>query len=136
MKERLTVSSQIGRFGNERGTRAERRVAAIVWGLIGTADCPPWLIGYEPATPEEDSRGVDGWIETVDVGRIAVQFKSSEAGANKARARKSSCKPVIVVVKSHQRDSLIFQRVIDPVAARRELYLRERRERLLWRSRG
>lgn len=124
----VEIFRQFGRVGNERGRSAEQRVAEVIWRWVKDEDdkCPSWLIGYKPASVEENKRGVDGWVVTLDVGDIAIQIKSSQTGARKAEGRRRSTRPVVVVVKSHWNDSFLFQRIIGPVAKRRESYLQER----------
>jgi len=128
MKEAFRpIWSLFGHLGNERGQLTEKRVRVVFCNQIGQPACPPWLLGYEKASARDDrERKIDAWVDT-DVGRIPLQIKSSEKGAQKAR---KELKPeiVIVVVRYYEEPEEIFRQVLAAVAEKRNQYLVERGE--------
>ncbi len=111
------------KIGHERGTFAENIIERIFKDRFQTGDVPKWLTGYERATLEDDSRGIDGWFYT-DVGKIPLQIKSSRTGKRHA-AEKNPNIPT-VIVRAGDSENTIFSQCISAIGPERKKYLKER----------
>lgn len=114
-----------GKIGNERGRSTENLIFQAVNRCIESGNIPAWLIGYEKATPKDDSLGIDGWLHT-DVGKIPLQVKSSIAGKQKFTERKSHIP--IVVIQVGQSDEQILAKCVSAIAPKRTEYLLKRQK--------
>ena len=111
------------KIGHERGVLAENSVERVFNDRLRTGDVPKWLTGYERATVEDDSRGIDGWFYT-DVGKIPLQIKSSRTGKKHAAEKKTNIPTVIV--RAGDSEKTIFSQCISAIGPERKKYLKER----------
>ncbi len=111
------------KIGHERGVLAENIVERVFNERFQTGDVPEWLTGYERATVEDDSRGIDGWFYT-DVGKIPLQIKSSRTGKRHAAEKKPNIPTVIV--RAGDSEKTIFSQCISAIGPERKKYLKER----------
>ena len=89
------VLNLLRRTEKSRGFWTEERFMRAIENSNGNA--PDWLKGISKATKEEDQKGIDFIIHTAS-GNVFVQIKSSEAGANIFKKRKSRNLRIIILV--------------------------------------
>ncbi len=122
------VESAFGEVGLERGRINEARVCQVLLDHIEQGLFPAWFKGYQPIplTDTSQSKGIDGWILTLDVGKIPLQIKSSWAGKEKALSEH----PRIPVVIVHLQDSEeeVAQKCLQVAEAERQKYLKLRNQ--------
>lgn len=119
----MSIESSYGKIGYERGVKNETRVERALDDLGKRGTLPKWLQGYERATLEDDSKGIDGWVNT-DVGRIQLQVKSSRKKAREFREAHPNI--AVVVVRDNDDEALITNKVISAVGPLRREYLNKR----------
>lgn len=117
------INRILGKLGQERGVGSEVSVDRAVKNCIGAGIVPAWLTGYEPASPEEDAQGIDGWFFT-DAGKIPIQIKASRRPRRDLGARRNRI-PVIVVPLGLN-DKEILAKCLSAVGRIRKRYIQER----------
>ena len=105
-----------GREANLLGRTSE--VAAICCAELHSI--APWAKGVREASPDEDSQGVDLWVDTESWGSIPVQVKS---GMKRAREHMAKHPDIPVVVVYPQDSEMSIRRKVR-AAVRRGLQIR------------
>ncbi len=111
-------------LGQRRGKENERFFQQALEQAIENGNAPEWLIGFVPATSEEEEKGIDGWIETSDVGNISFQLKSSKSGQIYAEGKHPRI-PVLVI-RPGSSEAEILEVIQEVIGAQREKYLQQR----------
>lgn len=119
----MRIERIFGRVGHNRGITSELSVKRAMSKGINGGDLPMWIVGYEQASFEDDSTGVDGWVDT-DVGRIKIQIKSSRKSAKEFR--KNHPDTAVVIVEQGDEDEKIQGKIASAVGLLRKKYLRKR----------
>lgn len=95
------IAQEIGDAHEHLATRMVRK------GLAST----PWVRGIRRATLDEDRRGLDVIVETIDAGDLYVQVKSSAAavGAYRRKYATAPCYPrtvIMLIVTGREQDTM------------------------------
>ena len=73
----------------ERGRRNEQRFLDAMKATHSPVKMPKWFIrGYHASKKEDRFEGKDAVIETTDAGKLFIQIKSSQAGAQRFKEKK------------------------------------------------
>lgn len=121
----MSVHSQFGKIGNERGRINEEKVFDAFSEECEEPPLPEWFRGYISATEEEDKRGIDGWVDT-DVGKIKIQVKSSRNAAREFR--KNNPDTAVISVRDGEDLETIRRRLLSEIDPLRKLYLEKRNQ--------
>lgn len=111
------------RIAWEKGKRAEEKVSQIL-EEISSLDSPAWLRGCRKAGQKDESRGIDFWFDTEDVGAIAIQVKSSKTGVQRALEKHPNV-PVVCIPPGLSLAE-VRERCFLVVSRQRNLYLKKR----------
>lgn len=84
---------------------------------------PFWFYSVRRATPEEDRRGIDMYVDS-DIGPIPVQIKSSVEGMLKFRREHKGQEIAVVVVRDDH--------TLEDIRERAAEFIAEQRLRIIW----
>lgn len=99
----------IGRSENRKGFRAEE---AALEALLYHYPEEPWIKFPSKATLKEDTlMGVDIVVDTVDIGKLFLQIKSSEGGRKRFEKKKRRTKVAVVVITHHEEREYIWEKL-------------------------
>lgn len=113
-----------GQLGMQKGKRAEQRALSAL-----THSLPHWAQTARLATHEEDGRGIDIVIETLRLGDLYVQIKSSRNGARQYRRRRRRAKAIVVVIGEDMEERKIREKMLSAIHRLRRYYLSIRRKK-------
>lgn len=116
------LESQRGREGMRKGKHAEERALLALLHQL-----PPWIRTVRAATDVEDSRGIDIVVETVHIGDLYIQIKSSRNGARQYRRKRRKPKVIIVVIDSAMDERKIRAKMMNALYRLRKHFLSVRR---------
>lgn len=127
MRNGLFIAKQdLGRVETRKGKLAEQRVLeAINTFAVTNVVSEPWFKSARLATWEEDTKGIDLLIETLDIGVLYLQVKSSWKSARRYREKYPRMVIAVVVIPFHEKLEIIWQKVLlEIIKLRREIIRR------------
>ena len=127
MRDELFFSKQdLGRVETRKGKLAEQRVLeAINTFAVTNVISEPWFKSARLATWQEDARGIDLVIETVDIGILYLQVKSSWIAVRRYQEKHPGMVIAVVVIPFHEKLEIIWQKVLlEIIKLRREIIRR------------
>ena len=93
-----------GKEGNRLGQEREKKVVEI----LSREDKLNWITSVYRGTKEDDANGIDVIVETVDVGKLFLQIKSSHKEARlfkrKYEKRDLETTPSVAVINVNEND--------------------------------
>lgn len=96
----------IGQTENHKGFSAEERALGI---LLFHYPKEPWIRFPRKATREEDTlMGIDLVVETVDIGKLFLQIKSSEGAKRRFYQKKRRAMIAVVVVRHADDEDFVW----------------------------
>lgn len=123
-----------GEVGLILGREAEERFLSICEKAVLQKSLPLWFIGAKRGNAEEDSRGIDAWIITMDTLPIPVNIKRSEKTA-KRKINRQKKKVVwelenrstitIIWVQPSDSDEVVLGKIIQMVSKAHENLLQQ-----------
>lgn len=122
----MEINKIFGKVGQERGRESEALLDEALNRAIDAEAVPEWLVGYSPGTKKDDKNGIDGWVETSDVGKIWLQVKSSRKAAEQSREKHP--KIPVVIIRLGDSEKKIVNTVIGEIGGLRKIYLEKRQK--------
>ena len=122
----MSVKEVLRRIASQKGVDAETKVEKVMQTNFENNTLPDWILKYEKACKEDDSKGIDGWVYTTDVGKIKIQIKSSESGKEKFMRRHHWQDTAILVIDSRDSFDTILSKIISGIEPLRQRYLSKR----------
>ncbi len=127
-------------LGNYWGMEAENRFYNVCQKALRQKLFPEWIVGVRRGTAEDDKRGVDMWIDTIDTAAIRVNVKRQRSTARKANGLLKK-KPVWqaeqradivnIWVPPTDKDKAIIERTIERATPAYEKLLGPRQKRVI-----
>lgn len=115
---------------NNKGRETERRFFEAMREFRNKR--PEWLLCIRRGTPKEDTQGIDG-LAVIDVGRIIIQIKSSEVGAQKfirgPHFKKHKYIIILVILQSYGPEG-IYKKTYEKIAFMRRTMIAHQKTKM------